>query len=193
MAHYYPNVEGTGNRPLLLYFPLVLADIGCCCSNLLSAMNLDRTIWGPSNSGGPVRCSSRTWPSTGLHTLTTCYKDPSSNGGGSWLLRHSSCLPFSSILAPGFLLDSSSATPLPYIAISCTIVFVDSCSSSSLRMLCLYIFIILFWRGQRWASCQPEQYIIRCGKHKLYQQLLAQHNIRGSNDYTRRLQGRCNK
>ena len=84
MAHYYPNVEGTGNRPLLLYFPLVLADIGCCCSNLLSAMNLDRTIWGPLILEALCDRSSRTWPSTGLHTLTTCYKDPSSNDGGSY-------------------------------------------------------------------------------------------------------------
>ena len=47
MAHYHLYVEGTGNRPLLFYFPLVPADMGCCCSKLLSDMNLDRIIWGP--------------------------------------------------------------------------------------------------------------------------------------------------
>ena len=49
------RVEGIGNGPLLLHFPLVPADMGSCCSKLPSAMSLDRTIWGPFNFRGPVQ------------------------------------------------------------------------------------------------------------------------------------------
>ena len=47
-------MEGIGNGPLLFHFLLVPADIVRCCSKLLFAMNLYRTIWVPSNSGGSM-------------------------------------------------------------------------------------------------------------------------------------------